>query len=127
MLLGITRALRIAYEQECKGLTALERGVLWSLAAIGDCKWCDPAGVVRAEQMALMAEMGMESGLGPVLESLQRKGKIRIQSLEEGRVVLQVCFWYDRFFKERESAKVRYDRQQRRKKRRGVDTTISIK
>ena len=126
MLMGITRALRIAYEQECKGLTALERGVLWSLAAIGDCKWCDPQGFVRAEITALMAEMGMDTGLGPVLESLQRKGKIRLQSVEEGRVVLQVCFWYDRFFKERQAAMMRYDRQQRRKKRRGLETKIAL-
>ena len=126
MLLGITRALRISYEQECKGLTALERGVLWTLAAIGDCKWCEPHGCVRAEITALMAEVGMDSGLGQVLESLQRKGKIRLESVDQGRVVLHVCFWYDRFFKEREAAKVRYDRQQRRKKRRGLDTTIAI-
>jgi hypothetical protein len=126
MLLGITRALRISYEQECKGLTALERGVLWTLAAIGDCKWCEPQGVVRAEITALMAEVGMDTGLGQVLESLQRKGKIRLESVDQGRVVLQVCFWYDRFFKERESAKVRYDRLQRRKKRSGKDTKISV-
>lgn len=126
MLLGITRALRISYEQECKGLTAIERGVLWSLAAIGDCKWCEPQGCVRAEITALMAEMGMDSGLKPVLDSLQRKGKIRIQSIEEGRVVLQVCFWYDRFFKEREAMKARKERRIKRLKRKGIDTAIAL-
>jgi hypothetical protein len=126
MLLGITRALRISYEQECKGLTALERGVLWTLAAIGDCKWCEPQGVVRAEITALMAEVGMETGLGQVLESLQRKGKIRLERVDQGRVVLQVCFWYDRFFKEREAMKARKERRIKRLKRKGIDTSIAL-
>lgn len=126
MLLGITRALRISYEQECKGLTALERGVLWTLAAIGDCKWCEPQGVVRAEITALMAEVGIDSGLKQVLDSLQRKGKIRLESIEEGRVVLHVCFWYDRFFKEREAMKARKERRIKRLKRNGIDTSIAL-
>ncbi len=105
MLLGITRALRISYEQECKGLTALERGVLWTLAAIGDCKWCEPQGFVRAEITALMAEVGMDTGLGQVLESLQRKGKI---------------------FKEREAMKARKERRIKRLKRKGIDTSIAL-
>jgi hypothetical protein len=126
MLLGITRALRISYEQECKGLTALERGVLWTLTAIGDCKWCEPQGFVRAEITALMAEVGMDTGLGQVLESLQRKGKIRLESVDQGRVVLQVCFWYDRFFKEREAMKARKERRIKRLKRKGIDTSIAL-
>jgi hypothetical protein len=73
-----------------------------------------------------MAEVGMETGLGQVLESLQRKGKIRLERVDQGRVVLQVCFWYDRFFKEREAMKARKERRIKRLKRKGIDTSIAL-
>lgn len=103
MFLGITRAIRVAYEQECRGLSAVEMGVLWGLAAIGDCKWCDPAGTVRAEVEALELEFCLEDTLRGVLDRLQKKGKIRNLSFDgNGRVSMEVCFWYDRYAKERE-------------------------
>ena len=114
MFLGLTRAIRVAYEQECRGLTALEMGVLWGLTAMGDCKWCDPAGTVRAEVEALEMEFGLEDALHGVLDRLQKKGKIRNVNFDgQGRVSLEVCFWYDRFAREREQMRVRLERRKK--------------
>lgn len=115
MFLGITRAVRVAYEQECRGLTAVEMGVLWGLAAIGDCKWCDPAGFVRAELQALELEFGLEDTLHGVLDRLQKKGKIRNLNYEDAsRVSMEVCFWYDRYAREREQMRIRIQRRNKR-------------
>ena len=112
MNLSLTRSVRVAYEQECRGLTAVEMGVLWGLAAMGDCKWCDPAGTVRAEVEALELEFSLEDSLHGVLDRLQKKGKIRNLSFDaNGRVSLEVCFWYDRFAKEREQMRIRIQRR----------------
>jgi hypothetical protein len=46
--------------------------------------------------------------------------------VDQGRVVLQVCFWYDRFFKEREAMKARKERRIKRLKRKGIDTSIAL-
>lgn len=115
MFLGMTKAIRLAYEQECRGLTALEMGVLWGLTAMGDCKWCDPAGTVRAEVEALEMEFALEDYLGSVLAGLQKKGKIRNVSFDgHGRVSLEVCFWYDRYAREREQMRIRLNRRNKR-------------
>lgn len=117
--ISLTRSVRVAYEQECRGLTALEMGVLWGLAAMGDCKWCCPAGTVRAEVEALEMEFGFQDtfqdAIHGVLERLQKKGKIRNLCFDgQGRVSMEVCFWYDRYAKEREQMRIRIQRRYKR-------------
>lgn len=115
MFLGMTRAVRVAYEQECRGLSAVEMGVLWGLTAMADCKWCVPAGFIRAELQALELEFGLEDTLHGVLDRLQKKGKIRNLNYEDAsRVSMEVCFWYDRFAREREQMRIRIERRNKR-------------
>ena len=99
---SVTSCLMVAYERECKGLTCLERGALWTLTALAQCRWAGEDGIVRAEIDALKAEMGFEGCLADVLKGLQRKGRIRILNDEDGRIELKVCFWYDMWWNERQ-------------------------
>ena len=103
----ITWTIRQAYDRECRGLTCLERGALWALTALADCRWAGNKGVVKAEIEALKVELGIEVGLRDVLNGLRRKGRIRILQDDEGKVELMVCFWYDKWYWEREGSKRR--------------------
>lgn len=123
MNISLTRSVRVAYEQECRGLSAVEMGVLWGLAAMGDCKWCDPPGTVHAEVAALEMEFGYTEDdsrlssfgtftLRGVLERLQKKGRIRSLRFDgNGRVSMEVCFWYDRYARQREQMRIRIQRR----------------
>ena len=99
---SITRNMLDAYERECSGLNCLERGALWSLTALAHCRWAGEDGLVRAEVEALRVELGVTGPMDELLKGLQCKGKIRIMNEEDGRVELKVCFWYDRWFKDRQ-------------------------
>lgn len=106
---SVTRNMRDAYERECRGLNCLERGALWSLTSLADCKWAGEDGIVRAEVEALRVEMGVTTTpMDELLKGLQCKGKIRILNDEDGRVELKVCFWYDTWYQERKLAVKRW-------------------
>jgi len=85
----------------------MERGALWSLTALADCGWAGRGGVVRAEIDALKVELGIEVEIREVLDGLKRKGRIRILNDEDGKIELQVCFWYDQWYREREGSRNR--------------------
>jgi hypothetical protein len=99
--MSMTGFLRSAYERECRGLSCTERGALWSLTSLADCRWAGADGIVRAEHEALKQELGYDGCLTDLLKGLQRKGRVRILRDEDARVELQVCFWYDLWWQER--------------------------
>ena len=109
---SLTGSIRSAYERECRGLTCLERGALWALTALADCGWAGRGGYVRAQIDALKVELGIDVGIRDVLDGLKRKGRIRVLKDEDARIELQVCFWYDQWYKEREGSKQRTMRTQ---------------
>jgi len=104
---SLTWSIRAAYDRECNGLNCMERGALWSLTAIADCGWAGKQGIVRAEIEALQNELGVVGSLRDVLDGLKRKGRIRILNDEDGKIELQVCFWYDQWYRDREGSRNR--------------------
>jgi hypothetical protein len=107
---GVTKILCCAWERECRGLSPEQAGALWALTAAAECGWFGREGVVRVSRAALGAliygdeEQG-ERAAGLVFE-LRKKGRVTVE--EAGAMEIGVCFWSDRWARER--ARRRFER-----------------
>lgn len=94
---SMTRELSVAWRLYGEGLTIVEAGSLWALAAAAEDGWAGHGGSVTFETQAL-AEMlgtGSDDAVIRVLAGLEKKGRVKCACT--GNVVrIEVCMWYDR-------------------------------
>jgi hypothetical protein len=101
---GLTKMLCVAWERECRGMTPEEAGALWALTAAAECGWFGRDGCVRITPEALAVLLWEDDEEAEraheLVLRLRKKGKVTLE--ENGTMVIGVCFWTDRWARERE-------------------------
>lgn len=93
---SMTRELCVAWKHYGVGLTALQAGALWALAALAEEADADGRGRVRIERAALAEVIGVDGdgAAGEALDALRRRGRVRFDDAGQ-TLEIEVRMWSD--------------------------------